>query len=68
MYIYCTSQLCINIIVPSSVGRVDVTCGPVDVINQCNVTWNVSVLLLHTYNVVVHVQQCMVQLNLSLTY
>ena len=30
------------IAVPGDVGMVTVTCSAVDVINQCNVTWNVS--------------------------
>ena len=32
---------------PGDIGRVNVTCSPVDVINQCIVTWNVSYM--HTY-------------------
>ena len=31
------------IAVPDGVGTVDIMCDPMDVINQCNVTWNVSV-------------------------
>ena len=31
------------IVVPDGVDMVNIMCGPVDVINQCIVTWNVSV-------------------------
>ena len=28
---------------PGDVGTVTVSCSPVDIINQCNIMWNVSV-------------------------
>ena len=28
--------------VPGQVDNVNITCGPVDLINRCTVTWNVS--------------------------
>ena len=31
------------IAVPDGVGRINLTCYAVDLINQCTVTWNVSV-------------------------
>ena len=31
------------ITVPDGIGMVNLTCGAVDLINQCTVTWNVSV-------------------------
>ena len=34
----------IKITEPDDVVMNDIICGPVDVINQCNVTWNVSVI------------------------
>ena len=53
-YVYCTCVysvcnayimfLCdVIIAVPGQVDNVSITCGPVELINQCTVTWNVSV-------------------------
>ena len=41
VYMYVRTYVC-YIAVPGDVGMVNVTCSPVDVINQCIVTWNVS--------------------------
>ena len=39
----CVNLLYFYIVVPDGVDMVNIKCGPVDVINQCNVTWNVSI-------------------------
>ena len=39
MYVYAYTYL---ITEPGDVGMVNIACGAVELINQCNVTWNVS--------------------------
>ena len=43
LYMYMHIVFYFYIAAPDGVGTVDIMCGPVDVINQCTVTWNVSV-------------------------
>ena len=68
MYIYMY-----YITVPNDVGRVNLTCDAVDLINQCTVTWNVSVhdccihfnILYNLYNIYeFHSQQMCMQMEM----
>ena len=43
MYMHICIVLNFYIAAPDGVDMVNIMCGPVDVINQCTVTWNVSV-------------------------
>ena len=51
MYIYIYIYICMYYIaVPDGVGRINLICDAVDLINQCIVTWNVSVYDFCIYN------------------
>ena len=46
------------------VGMVSLMCAPVDLINQCTVTWNVSIWSLYSY---MHTYVCVLYLHNGLT-
>ena len=63
------------ITVPDDVGMINLTCGAVDLINQCTVKWNVSVydcciyiicyILYNLYNIFeLHSQQMCMQMEM----
>ena len=53
-YICYTEMLCILNIEPSDVTITDVRCDAVNLINQCDVEWNVSVIVICAIGVIIH--------------
>ena len=53
-YICYTEMLCILNIEPGDVTITDVRCDAVNLINQCDVEWNVSVIVICAIGVIIH--------------
>ena len=58
-YICYIEILCIHYVVPGVVNITDVRCGAVNLINQCNVEWNVSLIVVCAIGLNVDTYVCM---------